>query len=162
MKKFDEIREKLTTQDPKDYFSMLEFMLVGWIKPMTEPSTDRMSKEELFNDEFYTGYIYGFVDSALQGSSLKLTSDLYGDIISELYVLIFECSKKEGIKKLNSSFTPSSTTKKTQQGMMAGGNEWINYVNDKTIPGKAIAEYFADPIGVKEDDGSDFVYKTKP
>ena len=161
MKKFDEIREKLNTQDPKVYFSMLEFMLAGWIK-IAEPSTDRMSKEELFNDEFYTGYIYGFVDSALQGSSLELTSDLYGNIISELYVLIFECSKEEGIKKLNSSFTPSSTTKKTQQGMMAGGNEWINYVNDKTIPGKAITEYFADPIGVKEDDGSDFVYKTKP
>ncbi len=46
--------------------------------------------------------------------------------------------------------------------MMAGGNEWINFVNDKTIPGKAIAEYFADPIGVKEDDGLDFAYKTKP
>ena len=159
--RLDEIREKLTTKDPKDYFSMLEFMLAGWIK-IAEPSTDRMSKEELFNDEFYTGYIYGFVDSALQGSSLELTSDLYADIISELYVLIFECSKEEGIKKLNSSFTPSSTTKKIQQGMMAGGNEWINYVNDKTIPGKAIAEYFADPIGVKKDDGSDFVYKTKP
>ena len=47
--------------------------------------------------------------------------------------------------------------------MMAGGNEWINFVNDKTIPGKAIAEYFADPIGVKEDDESDFVkILTKP
>ncbi len=159
--RFDEIRENLTTKDPQGYSSMLEFILVSWIK-IVEPSTDRMSKEELFNDEFYSGYIYGFVDSALQGSSLELTSDLYGDIISELYVLIFECSKEEGIKKLNSSFTPSSTTKKTQQGMMAGGNEWINYVNDKTIPGKAIGEYFLDPIGVKEDDGSDFVYKTKP
>ena len=159
--RFDELRKNLTTQDPKAYFSMLEFILVDWIK-IAEPPIDRMSKEELFNDEFYTGYIYGFVDSALQGSSLELTSDLYADIISELYVLIFECSKEEGIKKLNSSFTPSSTTKKTQQGMMAGGNEWINYVNDKTIPGKAIGEYFLDPIGVKEDDGSDFVYKTKP
>ena len=28
MKKFDEIREKLNTEDPKDYFSMLEFILV--------------------------------------------------------------------------------------------------------------------------------------
>ena len=159
--RFDELRKNLTTQDPKAYFSMLEFILVDWIK-IAEPPIDRMSKEELFNDEFYSGYIYGFVDSALQGSSLELTSDLYGDIISELYVLIFECSKEEGIKKLNSSFTPSSTTKKTQQDMMAGGNEWINYVNDKTIPGKAIAEYFADPIGVKQNDEMDFAYKTKP
>ena len=54
-------------------------------------------QKNLFNDEFYTGYIYGFVDSALQGSSLELTSDLYADIMSELYVLIFECSKEEGI-----------------------------------------------------------------
>ena len=160
MKKFDDIREKLNTEDPKDYFSMLEFILVDWIK-IAEPPIDRMSKEELFNDEFYTGYIYGFADSALQGSSLELTRDLYGEIISELYAVIFDCSKKEGIKKLN-SVTPSSMTKKIQQGMMAGGNEWINFVNDKTIPGKAIAEYFADPIGVKEDDESDFVYKTKP
>ena len=160
MKKFDDIREKLNTEDPKDYFSMLEFILVDWIK-IAEPPIDRMSKEELFNDEFYTGYIYGFADSALQGSSLELTRDLYGEIISELYAVVFDCSKKEGIKKLN-SVTPSSMTKKIQQGMMAGGNEWINFVNDKTIPGKAIAEYFADPIGVKEDDGSDFVYKTKP
>ena len=158
--RLDELRKKLTTKDPKAYFSMLESILVGWIK-IAEPPIDRMSKEELFNDEFYTGYIYGFVDSALQGSSLELTSDLYADIISELYVLIFECSKEEGIKKLN-SVTPSSITKKIQQGVMAGGNEWINYVNDKTIPGKAIVEYFTDPIGVKEDDGSDFVYKTKP
>ena len=160
MKKFDDIREKLNTEDPKDYFSMLEFILVDWIK-IAEPPIDRMSKEELFNDEFYTGYIYGFADSALQGSSLELTRDLYGEIISELYAVVFDCSKKEGIKKLN-SVTPSSMTKKIQQGMMAGGNEWINFVNDKTIPGKAIAEYFADPIGVKEDDESDFVYKTKP
>ena len=133
MKKFDEIREKLNTEDPKDYFSMLEFILVDWIK-IAEPPIDRMSKEELFNDEFYTGYIYGFADSALQGSSLELTRDLYGEIISELYAVVFDCSKKEGIKKLN-SVTPSSMTKKIQQGMMAGGNEWINFVNDKTIPG---------------------------
>ena len=159
--RFDELRKNLTTQDPKAYFSMLEFILVDWIK-IAEPPIDRMSKEELFNDEFYTGYIYGLADSALQGSSLELTNDLYGDIIGELFCAVFKCSKQEGIKKLNSSFIPSSTTKKIQQGMMAGGNEWINYVNDKTIPGKAIAEYFADPIGVKEDDGSDFVYKTKP
>ena len=158
--RFDELRKKLTTQDPKAYFSMLEFILVDWIK-IAEPPIDQMSKEELFNDEFYTGYIYGFADSALQGSSLELTRDLYGDIISELYVVVFECSLEEGIKKLN-SVTPSSITKKIQQGMMAGGNEWINYVNDKTIPGKAIGEYFLDPIGVKQDDELDFVYKTKP
>ena len=157
MKTLEETIEKLNTEDPKDFFSILEFMLAGWIK-IAEPPIDQMSKEELFNDEFYTGYIYGFADSALQGSSLELTRDLYG---SELYAVVFDCSKKEGIKKLN-SVTPSSMTKKIQQGMMAGGNEWINFVNDKTIPGKAIAEYFADPIGVKEDDGSDFVYKTKP
>tara|TARA_Y100000031_G_C7910364_1_gene243527 strand:+ start:14 stop:496 length:483 start_codon:yes stop_codon:yes gene_type:complete len=160
MKKVDEIREKLTTKNPQDYFSMLEFVLVGWIK-IAEPPKDQMSKEELFNDEFYTGYIYGLADSALQGSSLELTNDLYGDIIGELFCAVFKCSKQEGIKKLN-SVTPSTITKKIQQGMMAGGNEWINFVNDKTIPGKAIAEYFADPIGVKEDDGLDFVYKTKP
>jgi len=160
MKTLEETIEKLNTEDPKDFFSILEFMLAGWIK-IAEPPIDQMSKEELFNDEFYTGYIYGFADSALQGSSLELTRDLYGEIISELYAVVFDCSKKEGIKKLN-SVTPSSMTKKIQQGMMAGGNEWINFVNDKTIPGKAIAEYFADPIGVKEDDGSDFVYKTKP
>ena len=160
MKTLEETIEKLNTEDPKDFFSILEFMLAGWIK-IAEPPIDQMSKEELFNDEFYTGYIYGFADSALQGSSLELTRDLYGEIISELYAVVFDCSKKEGIKKLN-SVTPSSMTKKIQQGMMAGGNEWINFVNDKTIPGKAIAEYFSDPIGVKEDDGSDFVYKTKP
>jgi len=160
MKTLEETIEKLNTEDPKDFFSILEFMLAGWIK-IAEPPIDQMSKEELFNDEFYTGYIYGFADSALQGSSLELTRDLYGEIISELYAVVFDCSKKEGIKKLN-SVTPSSMTKKIQQGMIAAGNEWINFVNDKTIPGKAIAEYFADPIGVKEDDGSDFVYKTKP
>ena len=101
MKKFDEIREKLTTEDPKDYFSMLEFMLAGWIK-IAEPSTDRMSKEELFNDEFYSGYIYGFADSALQGSSLELTKDLYEQIICELYMKVHECSKEEGEKKFKS------------------------------------------------------------
>jgi hypothetical protein len=157
---FDQIREQLTTEDPKVYFSMLEFILVDWIK-IVELPIGRISKEELFNDEFYTGYIYGLADSALQGSSLELTRDLYGDIISELYCVVFKCSKQEGNKKLN-SVTPSSMTKKIQQGVMAGGNEWINYVNDKTIPGKAIGEYFADPIGVKEDDGLDFAYKTKP
>ena len=158
--RFDEIRENLTTKDPQGYSSMLEFILVSWIK-IVEPSTDRMSKEELFNDEFYSGYIYGFVDSALQGSSLELTKDLYEQIISELYMKVHECSEEEGTKKFK-SIGPSSITKKIQQGIMAGGNEWINYVNDKTIPGKAITEYFADPIGVKQNDEMDFAYKTKP
>ena len=54
MKTLEETIEKLNTEDPKDFFSILEFMLAGWIK-IAEPPIDQMSKEELFNDEISIG-----------------------------------------------------------------------------------------------------------